>query len=265
MPVTENRDGKPWTREEFILVLNQYMKMPFAKMSASNPEVQNLAHLMGRSKNSIAFRLVNFAACDPILKARGIKGMNGGGKKCQAFWDEFANDKERLLFEGEKLLAELNGASVEEVHKASLVNIDSNLKGETRQQEIKARVNQDVFRGLILSIYDNKCSLTGIKNTELLIASHIKPWAMDKENRLNPQNGICLSALYDRAFDQGLIGFDSHYKVVLSSKIKQYHDEDYYDKYFGSIDGKALTLPEDASYMPDKTFLEWHMDEIFVR
>lgn len=61
-----------WTREEFILALNLYLKIPFGKMHSRNPEIQKLARLIGRTDNSVALRLVNFAACDPELQAREL-------------------------------------------------------------------------------------------------------------------------------------------------------------------------------------------------
>jgi len=120
------------------------------------------------------------------------------------YWEEFSNDREALIFESEKILADIQNVSVEQKYTIDT----SGLKGEVKERIVKTRVNQDVFRRIILSLYDNKCALTGIKETELLVASHIKPWSVDITNRLNPQNGICLSSLYDRAFDSGLMGFD---------------------------------------------------------
>lgn len=61
-----------WTKEELILAFNLYLKTPFGKMHSTNKEVIHLANLIGRSSNSIALRLVNFASVDPVLKARGI-------------------------------------------------------------------------------------------------------------------------------------------------------------------------------------------------
>ena len=54
-----------WSREELILAFNLYLKLPFGKMHTRTPEVQELGILLGRSVNSIAIRLTNFAACDP--------------------------------------------------------------------------------------------------------------------------------------------------------------------------------------------------------
>ena len=83
----------------------------------------------------------------------------------------------------------------------------------------------------------------------------------DKEERLNPENGICPSSLYDKAFDQGLITFSDDYKTILSSKIKANVGKTYYADFFEPIDGKQLLTPE--KYFPNKRFLEYHRDVIF--
>ena len=72
-------------------------------------------------------------------------------------------------------------------------------------REVKTRVNQNVFRKIVLANYNGKCALTGIDISELLVACHIIPWSENEQERLNPENGICLSSLYDKAFDKGLI------------------------------------------------------------
>lgn len=60
------------------------------------------------------------------------------------------------------------------------------------------RVNQSFFRNLILSSYNNCCCITGIQQSELLIAGHISPWGLDEKNRLNPRNGIAINALHEK-------------------------------------------------------------------
>jgi putative restriction endonuclease len=147
-----------------------------------------------------------------------------------------------------------------------LINyFDSNREGEDIEAKTKRRNGQEYFRRMLLKNYDGRCALTGIDIPQLLVASHIIPWKdkSHKAQRLNPCNGICLSILYDKAFDQGLIGFDSNYRTVLSVCITENEGKDYYDKYFAPIAGRELTMP--AEYQPDKKFLEWHMDEVFLR
>lgn len=67
----------------------------------------------------------------------------------------------------------------------------------------------------MLSAYNNTCAITKIKINEFLVASHIKPWAKDQNNRLNPHNGICLNSIHDKAFDRGLITIDKDYNIVI--------------------------------------------------
>ena len=72
------------------------------------------------------------------------------------------------------------------------------------------RIGQDVFRSGLIEYWQSCCPLTGIKDAPLLRASHIIPWkdcATDAE-RLDVHNGLLLSALWDAAFDRGLVSFD---------------------------------------------------------
>uniref|UniRef100_UPI00402766F4 HNH endonuclease n=1 Tax=Prevotella sp. TaxID=59823 RepID=UPI00402766F4 len=251
-----------WSREEFIVVLNLYYKLPFGKLNHTTKEVKELAALIGRTDNSVAMRLSNFAACDPYILSSGRHGLEAGRQQCLPYWKEFNENREALLFESERILAQLENSTIDEKFKAELNGL-SNLQGEDKVRAIKTRVNQSVFRTIILSNYSCKCALTGIDIPELLVASHIKPWAMDEKERSNPENGICLSSLYDSAFDKGLIGFDQEYKVVLSPHILEQESKGYFEKHFGSVNHLQLAIPEE--YKPNKSFLEWHMDTIFQR
>lgn len=227
-----------WTRDEMILVLNLYLKIPFGKMHKGNADVIKIARLIGRTPDAVALRLGNFASFDPQLKRRGISGLSHGGKKCEEYWNEFIHDREKLLYESELILAQYEDTSIEKKFDNELRDIPENLIGESRIRQVKTRVNQNVFRQIVLSNYDYQCALTGIDIPELLIASHIIPWSENKNERLNPENGICLSSLYDRAFDQGLISFDKSAKVIFSTRLLRNVGKDYYDKFFLPIYGK---------------------------
>lgn len=70
------------------------------------------------------------------------------------------------------------------------------------------RIGQDVFRDALIDYWGSRCPLTGITERGLLRASHIVPWAdCTDEQRLDVHNGLLLSALWDAAFDRGLISF----------------------------------------------------------
>ncbi len=164
--------------------------------------------------------------------------------------------------------AELIDAKEDNPHIIStkLINyFDIAKEGEDVESQVKRRKGQDYFRRMILTNYGCRCALTGIDIPQLLLASHIIPWSdkSHKRDRLNPCNGICLSALYDKAFDKGLITFSpDDYSVILSSALRDYETEEYYDKHFGIIIDKKLTMP--TEYLPNPDFLAYHRDKVFV-
>lgn len=249
-----------WSREELIVAFNLYLKLPFGKMHSNQPDVKKLATLIGRTNNSIALRLVNFASMDPYHQERGVKGMANAGNNVKKIWDEFIVDRETLLFESEKILSKLENRELEDKFKIGEAKF---LVGKDKERLVKTRVNQSVFRQLILGYYGSKCAITGMDIPELLFASHIIPWSKNEKERLNPSNGICLSATYDVAFDKGLIGIKPDHTVALSKRILGFQTRGYFDQYFRSLNGVKIQLPE--RYAPKKDFLEWHMEEVFNR
>lgn len=251
-----------WTRQELIAAFNLYLQIPFGQIHQRNPKIVMLAKLIGRTASAVGLKLSNFASFDPILKARGIKGMSNTAKADREIFNEFYSNQEDLVFESEIIIAKLEDNPIEVKYKDKLPNI-SLLEGEERSSYVKARVNQQFFRQVVLGNYNSACAITGISIPSLLVASHIKPWAKDKSNRLNPSNGICLSALYDKAFDRGLITFDNSYRIVLSAYVHEYSTKDYYNRHFGQFENRKMVLPE--KYLPKHEFLEWHRDNIFER
>ena len=247
-----------WERKELILALSVYFQLPFGRLNRSTPEVMELARLLGRTSNSAVLRLVNFAACDPYIINSGRTGMPAGIPVCKPIWDEYANDKERLFLEAQQIRAELMQKSIEE----SLNIPQTLLVGKEKETIIKQRVNQSVFRTMILQNYENKCAITGINVPDLLIASHIIPWAdSTAEQRLTPENGICLSALYDKAFDRGLITISpDDYRITLSSALLEYETKEYFDRHFGSIAGKKIIMP--IEHYPNRDYLAYHRERI---
>ena len=251
---------KLWTREELILALNLYLKLPFGKLHSGTPEIIHLANVLNRTPGSVAMRLNNFASVDPYHQQRGIKGLAGGIKQVKPIWDEFINNKEELIFESEQILASMEKISIETKFAEALKGIEQ-LKGEDRVREVKTRINQTIFRQIVLANYNGKCAITGIDLPELLVASHIIPWSKNQNERLNPENGICLSPLYDRAFDKGYIGINEKYEVLLSTEIKKKQQQNFFSKYFAFLSKTQIMLP--AKYHPKKEFLQFHLDTIF--
>lgn len=123
------------------------------------------------------------------------------------------------------------------------VHDPSSKDGKDRLREAKTRIGQHAFREVILEIYQNRCCLTGLDLPALNRASHIIGWAENKTTRMDPRNGLCLSATYDAAFDRKLITFDENYCLVLSKTIKDHLPTKSLNHYFLSKAGQPLQLP----------------------
>lgn len=128
--------------------------------------------------------------------------------------------------------------------------------GKERLQTIKARIGQKTFREVILSIYENRCCLTGIDVPEVNRASHIIGWAERADTRMDPRNGLCLSATYDAAFDGKLITFDDDYRLVLSKVIRDRMPTETLRTHFLGKEGQRIQMP--TRLEPLKDYLEHH-------
>lgn len=85
------------------------------------------------------------------------------------------------------------------------------------------RVGQNIFRERLIDYWQGQCPLTSIADSALLRASHIKPWkdCESDEQRLDVHNGLLLSALWDAAFDKGLVTFSEGGEPVFSNRLSE--------------------------------------------
>jgi len=97
----------------------------------------------------------------------------------------------------------------------------------------------------------------------MLVASHIIPWSTSVELRAEPRNGLCLNALFDRAFDRGLITIDEDLRVVVSKRLKEAADSAVLACSLAECEGRGLTLPVRLPPAPEA--LERHREMIFCQ
>ncbi|CAN5293746.1 HNH endonuclease [soil metagenome] len=249
-----------WNRNELILAVNLYCKLPFGKLHSRNPDIIKLAEILDRTANSVGYKLVNFASLDPSLQARGIKGASNASKLDKEIWNEFFNHWEILSYESEKLLATYSDTTVEKLNHIPEDELPP--EGKTREQLVRVRVNQSFFRKSILASYNNTCCITGIKQRECLIAGHISSWGTDEKNRLNPRNGIAINALHDKAFEAGLITITPDFKIKVSSVLKKQNKDEVITNYFLKYENQPIILP--SRFLPDEEFLIFHNEKRFV-
>lgn len=242
---------------------------------------QNVIDLQGRS----LYELSDVTAIDDVLRLvnEEVKKMKN---QQQNIFDDYGKPNQRSYplksfcsaalkslkeyaeYEQEVVVADrivAQETNPQTISKKLIAYFDITKEEEDQLSIAKRRKGQDYFRRMILANYGGRCALTGISVPQLLLASHIIPWAdkSHKKDRLNPCNGICLSALYDKAFDKGLFTISpDDYTIQLSSALREYGTQEYFDKQFGSISGKQIAMP--IEYKPNRDFLAYHRDHVFV-
>jgi putative restriction endonuclease len=256
-----------WTREHFLIALNLYTKVLFGKLHKGNPKIVDTAGMMGRTPSSLAMKLCNFASLDPVQRARGIRGLSGATKQDKAMWNEFYSNSTALGAESEQLLHDLfthDDSKEVDFLSSDKVRLVAPSGPTESQSTVKVRRGQQFFRQAVLTAYDVRCCISGINIPRLLVASHIKPWGLFPNDRLNPQNGLCLSTLHDAAFDAGLITLDEKLNVVLSKQLRKFFPQPALEVNFVPFEGARIRLPDKLAE-PEASFLSFHRDEIFQR
>ena len=260
-----------WTREHLIIALNLYGKLPFGQFHHNNPLIMDVASRLGRSPSSLAMKLSNLASLDPVQKACGIRGLPGASEQDRRMWKEFHVHINTLGPESEQLLHDLftsdDSREVDFLEQGK-VRIERSRKPPSGPTDttslVRIRRGQQFFRQTVLSSYGVRCCISEINVPRLLVASHIKPWRDFPKDRLNPQNGLCLSTLHDAAFDAGLITIDETLTVLVSRRLKRYLPSEALEHNFSRFEGKPIRLPEKVAE-PNRTFLRYHHKNIFQK
>jgi predicted restriction endonuclease len=131
-----------------------------------------------------------------------------------------------------------------------------NLPRKTESERLVVqRIGQDVFRQGLIAYWNGCCAISGLAVTELLRASHTKPWAdCDDDERLDVVNGFLLSGNFDAAFDQGFITISDRGAVVVSNELDV-------------VARKLLGLdqPQKVRRISDghRQYLAWHRENVF--
>jgi putative restriction endonuclease len=249
-----------WTKEQTIIAFNVYCKVSFKNSSKTNPTIIKYANIIGRSASALNMKVGNFGRLDPQLKIQGISGLVNGSKLDEEIWNEFNGNWDTLAFESEKLILKFQNKTIDQIETIDIENFP---KGEERETVIRARVNQSFFRSTILSSYNLKCCITGLSIPDFLVASHIKPWSKDTDNRTNPHNGLCLNSIHDKAFDKGFITVTPEFRILISKYFDDYSNDRAVNDFFKKYQNQPIILPD--RFFPGKEFLDFHYNSIFIK
>jgi hypothetical protein len=262
-PVTVPKDimkSTLWSKDQVKLAFHLYCQIPFGKIDSRNKQVISLAKIIGRTPSAVAMKMLNISSLDPAITNSGRSGLGNASSLDREVWDEFHADWERLAVESQLLREQLEHGVTETEEPESNVLIPEDFTGETRRVLTEQRIKQSFFRKAVMSSYRGRCCMSGLSEPKLLIASHIVPWSKDKTNRLNPSNGLCLSAIHDRAFDKGFITLSESYEIVVSEALKARNDN-FIRNVILPLEGKLIELPE--RFIPSSEFLARHRREVF--
>jgi putative restriction endonuclease len=251
-----------WHRNELLIAFKLYCELPFGKLHSKNPVIVHYAHLLGRTPSSLAMKLVNIASLDPVIVNSGRKGLSGASQADRAMWVEMTQDW--VGFVASIALAEKAvGANplTEEAQPIQATPETLSYEGLTKEATVNIRVGQSFFRQCILSAYDFRCCMSGLSLPSLLVASHIVPWRSDTQNRLNPRNGLCLSVLHDKAFDQGFITLSENHQIMISPALKAKALDPFAKATLCQYEGKTIAIPQ--KFQPDPVFLDYHRQHVF--
>lgn len=125
---------------------------------------------------------------------------------------------------------------------------------------ITPRLGQGAFRVVVTEAYHRKCSITGEKTLPVLDAAHIKPFSQDGPNV--SRNGILLRTDIHTLFDKGYITIDENYIVEVSRRL---HEDYGNGKIYYAYHGKKLSnIPDNQLDLPEKEFLRWHNENVYL-
>lgn len=149
----------------------------------------------------------------------------------------------------------LNCDTVDNVNEDELIG---NVSATEKEVIVKSRVGQGVYRSKLIKKYNGQCIVTGLRHPKLMVASHIKPWAVcSNYERIDESNGLLLSANIDRLFDSGLLTFKANGEIVISKYVGEYNA-----RLLGLENGRKVNLLETADLLK---YLEYHRDVLFAK
>jgi len=248
--------ARRWTQDDLLIALGLYCLLPFGQFHRRQPLIIRAAETMQRTPDSLAMKLSNLASLDPEITGSGRKGLAGASELDRQMWSTFTTNTESMMPIAEQALASALGDANSSKEKPPSYHEADHFA------EVKVRKGQSLFRSAVLSAYDNQCCITGLSDNRFLIASHIRPWRADNQNRLNPHNGLCLSLMFDKAFDCGLITVSDDYRLVVSSNLRTQASNPYMAATFLTYRDAPLRLPN--KFSPDATLLAWHRSHMFT-
>ncbi|MCL1630772.1 HNH endonuclease [Sporolactobacillus sp. CPB3-1] len=147
-----------------------------------------------------------------------------------------------------------------EAIESYLIKEDTLTNRYGKERLIKPRVGQGAFKVMIADAYHRRCAITGEKTLPVLEAAHIKPYSMNGPHEI--KNGLLLRSDFHTLFDRGYITIDDSLMVEVSHHIKE--DFGNGKEYYAFHGSKLAVVPERGDQLPDRHYLEWHNENVYL-
>lgn len=248
-----------WTHDQLLAAFYLYLQLKPGELQNTSAAVSEFAQHIKKPQQAVAAKLRTLTQLDPVLSHQPVRAADNVTALDKTVWDEFQSNWTSTTLAACEAYESVVGTYRAAAGASQFSASDASYlfqEGQTRETIVQVRRNQYVFRNAVLSSYDSTCCMSGLQNDRLLIASHIIPWAEDKKNRLNPANGLCLSALHDRAYDQGLITVLPDYSIRVAEKLIAQKGDTFLSDALLHYNGKSIRLP--SRFQPNAEFLGQH-------
>ena len=123
---------------------------------------------------------------------------------------------------------------------------------------MQPRLGQATFRIAVLDAYGRACAVTGERSLPALEASHIRSYAQDGPHEI--RNGLLLRADLHRLFDTGYVTVTADLRLEVSGHLRKDYNN---GRSYYPLQGAQLEVPGSAADRPEKSFLDWHNEQVF--
>lgn len=245
--------GTQWSRDEYLVTLDLYLNHPDIVEDQTDPEIQEVASLIGRSPGAVALRLANFRHLDPS----STEGMSHVSNDSERIWEEYHDKHRELAIEADRARKRLASGTDDSLGRdESARTIDEARTGEATT-ETSTRLGQADFRQIVLDRYAHQCLLCDVREPGLLIAGHILPWAEFENERGDPENGLVLCYNHHEAFDLGMFTLSHEYECVVRPNFSP--EGTFLNRTIVERDGDPIHFPNEP---PSKEYLKEHNHRI---
>ena len=213
-----------WTESQIILALDLYSITPYSKISPKNPEIIDLANLLGRTPGAVSFKLSNLAACDKKGQTLRHKGSSHGSKLDALVWNQYSDgeelDIERLNRDADKIKQSFLKDKSASYTKGNSVDIESFTSSSDQERFYlsKVRLKQSLFRKAVLANFDCRCPFSNCAIAGLIDAAHILPWNDHPEARMKISNGIAVKIIVG-SLEQGYESYEANILVIVANDL----------------------------------------------